>query len=89
MRARFWRGSRRRGWRFASSRSEKALTASVCTAGGRRSAEPTFVEIAQPISGVGIEVVLRSGHVLRVPAGFEAETVRQLVATLGDEASPC
>lgn len=52
-------------------------------------AKPTFVEITRPTSGAGIEVVLRSGHVLRVPAGFEVETVRRLVAILDDEASPC
>jgi transposase-like protein len=52
-------------------------------------AEPTFIEIARPSSGAVIEVVLRSGHMLRVPAGFEAETVRRLVAILGDEAAAC
>ena len=50
---------------------------------------PTFVEIARPARGATIEVVLRSGHVLRVPAGFEAETVRRLVEILGDGRGPC
>jgi hypothetical protein len=53
-------------------------------------AKPAFVEIARPTSEARIEVVLRSGHVLRVAPGFEAESVRRLVAILGDEASsPC
>ena len=52
-------------------------------------AKPTFIEIARPSAGSMIEVVLRSGHVLRVAVGFEAETVRRLVAILGDETSRC
>jgi len=52
-------------------------------------AKPTFIEIARPSAGSVIEVVLRSGHVLRVAVGFEADTVRRLVAILGDETSRC
>ena len=52
-------------------------------------AGPTFVEIARPGPGAAIEVVLRSGHMLRVPAGFEAETVRRLVEILDDGGARC
>jgi transposase-like protein len=50
---------------------------------------PTFVEIAGPGRGGAIEVVLRSGHVLRVPSEFETETVRRLVEILDDGAARC
>jgi transposase-like protein len=50
---------------------------------------PTFVEIARPARGAAIEVVLRSGHVLRVPSDFETETVRRLVELLDDGTSRC
>jgi transposase-like protein len=52
-------------------------------------AVPTFVEIARPVRGAAIEVVLRSGHVLRVPAEFETETVRRLVEILADGPARC
>jgi transposase-like protein len=50
---------------------------------------PTFVEIARPARGGAIEVVLRSGHVLRVPSEFDTETVRRLVEILDDGAARC
>jgi hypothetical protein len=47
---------------------------------------PTFVEI-KSIATVAIEVLLRSGHVLRVPDGFGEDALRRLVAVL-DERDP-
>jgi transposase-like protein len=42
---------------------------------------PAFVEI-KPAGGRAIEVVLRSGHVVRVADGFAEETLRRVVAAL-------
>lgn len=36
------------------------------------------------LEGTVFEVLLRSGHVLRVPAGFDVESLRALVAVLED-----
>jgi transposase-like protein len=44
-------------------------------------AGPAFVEL-RGHTGECIEVVLRSGHVLRVPASFEAESLRRLLDVL-------
>jgi len=46
---------------------------------------PAFVEIKSMVTAT-IEVVLRSGHVLRVPSGFDEETLRRLIATLEEKA---
>jgi hypothetical protein len=46
-------------------------------------ATPPFVEI-RPTGSAGIEVLLRSGHVLRVGPGFDEETVLRLVRALED-----
>ena len=56
----------------------------------RRSAPP-FVEIPRPLSplAVPVEVVLRSGRVVRVPDGFSDETLRRVVAALDDEPPSC
>jgi transposase-like protein len=50
---------------------------------------PAFVEIARAAVGPGIEVVLRSGHVMRVPDGFGADTLRRLVEILDEGGSQC
>jgi transposase-like protein len=55
---------------------------------GAGSSTPAFVEIKPaPAASVTIEVVLRSGHVLRVPEGSSEEAVRRVVAAL-DEGGP-
>lgn len=43
---------------------------------------PSFVEIVRGTKAPVVEVVLPSGAVLRVPAGFDGETVRRLVVVL-------
>lgn len=42
---------------------------------------PAFVEI-KSTSGAMIEVVLRSGYVVRIPDGFDEDTFRRLAAVL-------
>ena len=49
---------------------------------------PAFVEI-RPSAHASIEVVLRSGHVLRVPDAFDEEAVRRLVKILNEDESRC
>ncbi len=55
---------------------------------GRDAARPAFVEVVGG-APAGLEVVLRSGVVLRVPSGFDAEAVRRLVDALEGKSSPC
>jgi len=56
----------------------------------RRSAapapRPSFVAV-RVVPDVPLELVLRSGHVLRVPPGYDATHLRAVVAAL--EAEPC
>jgi transposase-like protein len=42
---------------------------------------PTFVELART-AGERMEIVLRSGHVVRVPDSFEPESLRRLLEVL-------
>ena len=49
---------------------------------------PAFVEIRPPAQA-RIEVVLRSGHVLRVCGLFDDQVVRRLVKILDEEESGC
>jgi hypothetical protein len=55
--------------------------------GSRRHRSPAFVEI-KPAATSPIEVLLRSGLVLRVPGGFDEGTLRRLVRTL-DQGGEC
>ena len=51
---------------------------------------PSFIEIKPSASAItGIEVVLPSGHVLRVSNGFGEETLRRLLAVLDEQDRPC
>jgi transposase-like protein len=50
---------------------------------------PVFVEVARPTPARPVEVLLRSGHVVRVSEGFPEEALRRVVAILGDEAPAC
>jgi transposase-like protein len=54
---------------------------------GRRTT-PGFIEF-KPTPAVAVEVVLRSGHVLRVPGGFDEEAVRRLVVLLEGPVLAC
>jgi len=50
--------------------------------------KPAFVEI-KAAGGQPIEVVLRSGHVVRVSDGFVEETLRRVVAVLDGTVASC
>ena len=56
--------------------------------GPGRAAPSAFIEV-RPAAAATIEVVLRSGHVLRVPEGFGDEALRRLVAVLEDSERRC
>jgi transposase-like protein len=56
--------------------------------GGGGAGTPAFVEIT-PVAATSIEVVLRSGHVLRVPDGFGEDALRRLVAVLEGPGTKC
>jgi hypothetical protein len=50
---------------------------------------PTFVQVklgAVEATSPGIEVVVGPGRIVRVPAGFDADTLRQLLAVLEEPA---
>jgi transposase-like protein len=49
---------------------------------------PTFVPVTVAMPAPSLELVLGAGRVLRVPAGFDAATLRQLLAVL-EETPPC
>ena len=57
---------------------------------GHAKAEPAFVplRVVHPVSNAAFEVVLKNGRVVRVPAPFDADTLRQLLAILEEE-RPC
>jgi hypothetical protein len=40
------------------------------------------------LPGAGLEIVLRTGHAVRVPVGFDAETLRRVLGVL-DELPSC
>jgi hypothetical protein len=71
-------------WRHVFRQAELQRVSSVSM--GSRVAGSRFVEVQRaavlPCSPGVIEVVLRSGHVLRVPAGIEAGAVRVVVSAL-------
>jgi transposase-like protein len=50
---------------------------------------PAFVPVTLVPSTPLLEVVLRAGRVVRVPAGFDAASLRQLLVILDAEATPC
>ena len=54
----------------------------------RPATAPTFLEITQSV-GAAIEVVLRSGHVVRVKDGFDEEAFRRVVAVLDAPVAAC
>jgi hypothetical protein len=72
-------------WRRTLAERDRERTARRPRRASRQQA-PTFVplrvvpEVSDAASG--IEVVLTSGHVLRVRSGFDVETLRQLLAVL-------
>ena len=43
---------------------------------------PAFVEVRRSAVATPIEVVLRTGHVVRVPDGFSEDTLRRMLAVL-------
>lgn len=57
--------------------------------GGGGAGTPAFVEIKPVAAATSIEVVLRSGHVLRVRDGFGEEALRRLVAVLEGSGTRC
>jgi hypothetical protein len=57
--------------------------------GGAGAGTPAFVEITPVAGATCIEVVLRSGHVLRVRDGFGEEALRRLVAVLEGPGTRC
>jgi transposase-like protein len=57
--------------------------------GGGGAGPPAFVEITPVAAATSIEVVLRSGHVLRVRDGFGEEALRRLVAVLEGPGTRC
>jgi transposase-like protein len=57
--------------------------------GGSPTRMPAFVEVKAIAAPSPIEVVLQSGHVIRVHDGFSAETLRQVVSALAEPGARC
>ena len=53
----------------------------------RKNARPTFVPVRVLAASALLEVAFERGRVVRVPRGFDADTLRQLLAVL--EERPC
>lgn len=74
------------GWWRQVFRQAEPLRRISSVSRGSRVAGSRFVEVQRaavlPCSPGVIEVVLRSGHVLRVPAGIEAGAVRVVASAL-------
>jgi len=73
--------------RTIAARDQEAAPRRRLKPGGRPAA-PAFVPVRVSASAAALEVVLGDSRVVRVPAGFDAATLRQLLAVL-DEAPPC
>jgi transposase-like protein len=67
----------------AKSRRESRSASNPVTGHGR----PAFVPVSIAASAAPLEVVLRDGCVVRVPAPFDAATLRQLLAVLAEAPS--
>ncbi len=55
----------------------------------RERSSPAFVEVRRPASTRPVEVLLRSGHVVRVSEGFSEVALHRVVAILGDVTPAC
>lgn len=53
-----------------------------------RASRQAFVEVTAASAGLPVEVIVRSGRVLRVPASIDPEVLLQLVEAL-EKSSPC
>ena len=51
------------------------------------SGHPGAAEAGHPLAGRGVEIVLAQGRTVRVPAGFDRQTLVDVLAVL--EARPC
>lgn len=69
-------------------RQARTLVESTATHGLLGDGVPQFVPVTIAAAAPSLEVVLGDGRVVRVPAGFDAGTLRQLLAVL-EEAPPC
>jgi transposase-like protein len=54
----------------------------------REQQRAAFIEVKRE-SAAAIEVALQEGHVVRVPVGFDAETLRRVVAALTEVDERC
>jgi len=77
-------------WRRTLAQREQQAGRSLGRHGpGRTERPPLFVPVLVSAgAGASLEVVLDHGPVVRVPAGFDATTLRQLLAVL-TETPPC
>ena len=74
-------------WRRTIAERDERDEASVPGA-SRKSARPAFVPLRVIDASAMLEVALQRGLVVRVPRGFDADTLRRLLAVLEEE-RPC
>ena len=75
-------------WRRTIQERDRQAARSRQQRRARRDAVPTFVPVTVVAAAPALEVVLDDGRSIRVPAGFDAATLRRLLAVL-NEAPSC
>jgi|SRR5271168_3060908 len=77
-------------WRRTLADRDQQAAADTADPGNaaRRDGQPLFVPLRVVPAAAALELVLGRDRVVRVPAGFDAATLRQLLAVL-EEAPPC
>ena len=78
-------------WRRELARRDARRAAAGSTPGDAPATVFVPVHITAEPALVPLELVLTGGRILRVPAGFDADTLRRLLATLNmpSEGPPC
>jgi hypothetical protein len=79
----WWRRTLRERDRHRARDAQRTRTRCPVADPGSKEAESPFLAVHLPLSlGTAIEVVHPRGHVLRVPACFDATALRRILATL-------
>jgi hypothetical protein len=78
--AAFARERRIETWRLYEARQKARRAEAIRGRSGRNDLVP--VAVRPPATGVAMELALSSGHVLRIPAGFDEAELRRLLGVL-------
>ena len=74
-------------WKWRLGSESRRGSGGIARAANATATQLTFVEVdAAPLAGAPIELVLEDGVVVRVPVGFDADTLREVLTVLGRQA---